>query len=107
MSWCIGCQLPFLWSILKAADHQTLRERFQAANADQINALNELVMNMCRGQIPALLSTLAMLQPYQQALSERDDPSYTFLEKASSEHESKRWNTASNHCLRGGRVSSP
>ena len=51
MSWRIGRQLPFLSSILKAADHQTRRERLQAANADQINALSELVMNTLRGQI--------------------------------------------------------
>ena len=47
MSWRIGRQLLFLRSILKAADHQTRREGLQATNADQINALSELVMTRC------------------------------------------------------------
>ena len=70
MSWRIGRQLSFLRSILKAADHQTRRERLQAVNADQINALSELVMNTLRGQIPVSSSTLTKLRPHHQALRE-------------------------------------
>ena len=63
MSWRIGRQLLFLLIILKAADHQTRRERLQAANADQINALSKLVMNTFCEQIPILSSTLTKLRP--------------------------------------------
>ena len=42
MSWRMGRQLPFLRSILKAADHQTRRELLQAANADQIKCLERI-----------------------------------------------------------------
>ena len=38
-------QLPFLRSVLREADQQVRRERLQHANADQVNAISELVMN--------------------------------------------------------------
>ena len=36
-------QLPFLRSVLGEADQQVRRERLQHANADQVNAISELV----------------------------------------------------------------
>ena len=36
-------QLPFLRSVLREADQQVRRERLQHANADQVNAISELV----------------------------------------------------------------
>ena len=110
MSWRIGRQLPFLRSILKAADHQTRRERLQAANADQINALSELVMNTLRGKIPVSSSTLTELRPHQQALRDMTRRKHSLKKRRQimmSQQGRGLWqglNTACNHCLRGGRV---
>ena len=38
-------QLPFLRSVLREADQHVRRERLQHVNADQVNAISELVMN--------------------------------------------------------------
>ena len=63
-------QLPFLRSVLKQVDRNTRRARLQAANADQINVVNERVMNTRRGQIPVSPMTAERLRPYQNALSD-------------------------------------
>ena len=113
MSWRVGRQLPFLQSIQKAADHQTCHERLQAVNADQINALSELVMNTLRGQIPVSSSTLTKLRLHQRALREMTRRKHSLKKRRQimmSQKGRGLWqglNTACNHCLRGGRVSSP
>ena len=67
MSWRIRRQRPFLQSVLNAADDQTRRERFQVANADQINAISELVMNLLRQRVPVSSRTLQRLHhPHRQ-----------------------------------------
>ena len=44
-------QLPFLRSVLREADQNVRRERLQHANADQVNAISELVMNTLKGNV--------------------------------------------------------
>ena len=105
MSWRIRRQLPFLLSILKAADHQTRRKRLQATIANQINALSKLVMNTLCGQIPVSLTTLTKLRPYQQALREMKRHQIMMSQRGLGVWQGL--NTACNHCLPGGRVSSP
>ena len=39
-------QLPFLRSVLKEANRFKLQELLQHANADQVNAVSELVLNL-------------------------------------------------------------
>ena len=107
MSWHIRRQLQFRWSILKAADHQTRRKRLQSANADQIKALSQLVINTLRGQIFISLSTLTKLRPHQQALREMTRRKHSLKKRGQimmSQQGHGLWqglNTACNHCLRG------
>ena len=61
-------QLPFLRSVLKEADQHQRGERLQLANADQINALSELVMNMLRGNVPLSPANYKILLPHRNAL---------------------------------------
>ena len=68
MSWRIQRQRPFLQSVLNEVDGQTRRERFQAANGDQINVVSELVMNILRQRVPVSSRTLQQLHPHRQAL---------------------------------------
>ena len=44
------------------------KERFQASNAKQINAVSELVMNSLRQCVPVWSRTLQRLHPHRQAL---------------------------------------
>ena len=44
-------QLPFLRSVLREADQNVRREQLQHANADQVNAISELVMNTLKGNV--------------------------------------------------------
>ena len=41
-------QWPFLKSVLKEANRQKRQELLQHANADQINAVSELVLNLLK-----------------------------------------------------------
>ena len=61
-------QLPFLRSVLKEADRHRRRERLQLANADQINAVTELVMNTLRGNVPLSPANYKILLPHRNAL---------------------------------------
>ena len=45
-------QLPFLRSVLKKANRFKRQELLQHANADQVNALSELVLNLLKNNIP-------------------------------------------------------
>ena len=57
-------QLPFLRSVLREADKNVRRERLQHANADQINAISELVMNTLRGNVTVAPHLLEALRPH-------------------------------------------
>ena len=63
-------QLPFLRSVLGEADQQVRRERLQHANADQVNAISELVMNTLKGNVAVPPRLLDQLRPHKQDLRE-------------------------------------
>ena len=61
-------QWPFLKSVLKEANRQKRQELLQHANADQINAVSELVLNLLKNDIPITPSVMQQLRPYKQVL---------------------------------------
>ena len=62
-------QLPFLRSVLKVGVHRFKRqELLQNANADQVNALSKLVLNLLKNNIPVTLPIMAQLRPYKKVL---------------------------------------
>ena len=63
-------QLPFLRSVLREADQHVRRERLQHANADQVNAISELVMNTLKGNVAVPPRLLDQLRPHKRALRE-------------------------------------
>ena len=52
MEWRMERQAPFLKSFLQEANQHKRQELLRMANADQINAISELVMNTLRGTVP-------------------------------------------------------
>ena len=63
-------QLPFLQSVLKEANQNVRRERLPNANADQVNAISELVMKTFKGNVEVLPRLLDQLCPHEHALRE-------------------------------------
>ena len=61
-------QLPFLRSMLQEANRFKRQDLLQHANADQINAVSELVLNFLKKKIPVTPPVLAKLQPYKKVL---------------------------------------
>ena len=61
-------QQPFLQSVLKQADGHKRNAMLQHANADQINALSELALNLLKRHIPVSPATLVKLQRHKTAL---------------------------------------
>ena len=61
-------QLPFLRSMLQEANRFKRQDLLQHANADQINAVSELVLNFLKNKIPVTPPILAKLQPYKKVL---------------------------------------
>ena len=61
-------QLPFLRSMLQEGNGLKRQELLQHANADQINAVSELVLNFLKNKIPVTPPMLAKLQPYKKVL---------------------------------------
>ena len=61
-------QRPFLNDVLREARANRRRQKLLYANADQINALSELVMNTIRGNVPPRRSTLRVLKPQANVL---------------------------------------
>ena len=59
---------PFLKSILQEANRFKRQELLFHANADQINALSEVVMSFLKNKIPHSQSLTRPLQPYKNAL---------------------------------------
>ena len=59
-------QLPFLRSGLQEANRFKRQE--QHANADQINAVSELVLNLLKNKIPVTPPIMAKLRPYKKVL---------------------------------------
>ena len=63
-------QRPFLEAILKAANRNKRQEMLEHANADQINAVSEMVLNLLRNRIPVDPITMAKLHRYKSTLRE-------------------------------------
>ena len=61
-------QLPFLRSILKEANRFKREELLQHANADQVNAVSELVLNLLKQNIPITPATMNQLRPHKNVL---------------------------------------
>ena len=68
MDWRMERQAPFLKSVLQEADNVKRQEFLRMANADQINAISELVMNTIRGTVPCSRHTITFLKPHVQSL---------------------------------------
>ena len=47
------------------------------ANADQINAISELVMNTLRGTVPRSRHTITLLKPHTQTLQAMAKPAHS------------------------------
>ena len=56
-------QRKFINDVLREAQAHRRQQKLLYANADQINALSELVMNTIRGNVPPRRSTLRVLSP--------------------------------------------
>jgi hypothetical protein len=63
-------QRPFLQSILNEANRFKRQELLEHANADQINALSEMTLNLLKKRIPIQASTLRKLQRHKGVLRE-------------------------------------
>ena len=61
-------QLPFLQSVLKEANRFKRQELLQHANADQVNAVSELVLNLLKQNIPITPTTMNQLRPHKNVL---------------------------------------
>ena len=66
MEWRMERQAPFLKSVLQEANQHKRQELLRMANADQINAISELVMNTLRGTVPRSRHTITLLKPHAQ-----------------------------------------
>ena len=58
----------FLNDVLKEATQHKRQQNLRYANADQINAISELVMNTLRGAVRHNRHTVTRLKPYSQQL---------------------------------------
>ena len=67
-------QSHFLNDVLKEADQHKRQQKLQYANADQINAVSELVMNTLRGSVQPGSTTVRRLKPYKTSLRRIANP---------------------------------
>ena len=63
MEWRMERQAPFLKSVLQEANQHKRQELLRMANADQINAISELVMNTLVALCPVLDTRLRCSNP--------------------------------------------
>lgn len=61
-------QEHFLKDVLKEADQKKRQQKLRYANADQINAVSELIMNTLRGSVTPGRLTVKRLKPYSGSL---------------------------------------
>ena len=61
-------QSHFLRDVLKEANQNKRQQKLRYANADQINAVSELVMNTLRGAVRPGRKMVSHLKPYRQSL---------------------------------------
>ena len=63
-------QRPFLESILKEANQNKRRQLLEHANADQINSVSEMVLNLLKDRIPVNASTYGKLKRHKKVSRE-------------------------------------
>ena len=63
-------QRPFLESILKKANRYKRQDLLTHANADQINAVSEMVLNLLKQRIPVDAATYGKLKRHKKVLRE-------------------------------------
>ena len=63
-------QRPFLQSVLKEANRKKRQQMLTYANADQINAISEMVLNSLKKRVPIKPHTLAKLKRHKTVLRE-------------------------------------
>ena len=68
IDWRMERQAPFLKSVLQEAENHKRQQLLRMANADQIYAITELVMNTIRGTTPRSRHTITLLKPHAQSL---------------------------------------
>ena len=76
MEWRMERQAPFLKSVLQEANQHKRQELLRMANADQINAIRELVINTLRGTVPCSRHTITLLKPHAQSLRAMAKPAH-------------------------------
>ena len=67
-------QAPFLRAVLREADANKRKQLLQLANADQINTVSELVLNVLKGNAPRSRYTIERLRPHAQPLRQMSKP---------------------------------
>jgi len=63
-------QRPFLESILKEANQNKRQQLLERANANQINSVSEMVLNLLKDRIPVNASTYGKLKRHKKVLRE-------------------------------------
>ena len=63
-------QRPFLTSILKEANRNRRRAMLEHADADQINAISEMILNLLKKRIPVDAATYGKLKRHKNVLRE-------------------------------------
>ena len=63
-------QRPFLESVLKEANRHKRQQMIEHANADQINAVSEMVLNLLKKRIPVDATTYGKLKRHKNVLRE-------------------------------------
>ena len=67
-------QAPFLRAVLREADANKRKQLLHQANADQINSMTELVLNVLKGTAPRSRYTIERLRPHAEALRQMSKP---------------------------------
>ena len=67
-------QAPFLRAVLREADANKRKHLLQLANADQINTVSELVLNVLKGHAPRSRYTIERLRPNADTLRQMSKP---------------------------------
>jgi len=61
-------QRSFLEAVLQEANRKKRLDLLQHANADQINAISELALNLLKNNIPLTPEIMATLHPHKEVL---------------------------------------
>lgn len=72
----MGKQKPFLQSILDEANRFKRQDMLTHANAEQINALSEITLNLLKNKIPVSPTTIKRLSRHKTKLREMSKRSH-------------------------------